>query len=265
MPEPILLYNTNVELSNGLKKTDEKETRFFKKDTSVPDYFLFLVKNSKNPVKFVIICPGGGYDHVYFREPLYIAKWLNSNGISAAVLRYRSPNYGYSNLPSDDLKELIKVARTNAKKWNINPQKVGVMGFSAGAHVASTAAVHFEKEYKPDFVSYFSGVFSINEKYCPKFVTDIFAGNQPAKRIIEYYSNENYVNKDTPASFIFANEDDDLIDYNNSVIFFEKLKENSIPAELYIYPQGGHTIGFGKTFKYKKELYDNYLKWLQNR
>ena len=247
-------------------------------DISVPTLTIFTPDAPSTSRTAVIIFPGGGYQINAIRhEGLDIAKVLNQWGVTAFVLKYRIPNdatMGNKEIgPLQDAQQAIRLVRENAKKWNIDPRKVGIMGFSAGGHLASTAATHFENavlpdarnaNLRPDFLVLGYPVISFSESIGHLGSRENLLGKSPSEEKILQYSNELRVTKDTPPTFIIHAADDEAVLPANSIAFYESLLKHKVPAELHIYERGGH--GFGMINPTTKEKWMDTLKnWLISR
>lgn len=207
----------------------------------------------------VVICPGGGYgmlavDH----EGYQIAEWFNNMGVSAFVLKYRLPSDAImkdkSIGPLQDAQEAIRIIRRNAKVWSINPRKIGIMGFSAGGHLASTASTHFnDKVYdvidttsaRPDFSILIYPVISMDTTITHRGSRDNLIGKTPSKEQTVRFSNELQVNQNTPPAFLVHATDDNAVPVQNSMNYLLALKKNKVAGELHIYEKGGHGFGLG--------------------
>lgn len=227
--------------------------------------YVYLPEKSESATPAVIICPGGGYialamDH----EGHTYAKWLAENGIAGIVLKYRMPN-GHHEIPLKDAKEAIRITRKNAKEWNIDTQKIGISGFSAGGHLASTAGTHFDNDTRPDFMVLFYPVITMDaNKNAHIGSRDNLLGNKrEAKQWTDYYSNELHVSPYTPPTLLLLSNDDTAVPPCNSINFYNALKYNGVNATMYIFPEGGHGWGLNESFPYCEEWKNLYLKWLK--
>jgi acetyl esterase/lipase len=226
---------------------------------SIPTLSVFLPNEMKPNQTAILIFPGGGYSHLAIdKEGTKIAHWLNSLGIVAFVLKYRLPNdlimTNKTIAPLQDAQEAVRYVRGNAEKWKLDPQKIGVMGFSAGGHLASTLATHFtdsiyESSYKisarPDFSLLIYPVISMENTITHKGSQTNLLGQNPSSLLIDTYSNEKKVNSDTPAAFLIHATDDTVVLPENSINYYLALKKNNILAELHLYEKGGHGFGIG--------------------
>lgn len=220
----------------------------------------------------VIICPGGSYKVIVFQgEGVATAKAFAKNGVAAFVLKYRLPNDSIladkKIGPLQDAQQAIKLVRENAAKWGIDVNKVGIVGFSAGGHLASTAATHFSKplienpkntSLRPDFQVLVYPVISMQEGLTHADSRRNLLGKNPAKETIDLFSNELQITKNTPPAYITHAADDKLVDVDNSIAYFEKLRHQSVEVEMHIYPKGGH----GFIFKQKDWIEPLFL-WMK--
>jgi acetyl esterase/lipase len=242
---------------------------------SRPSLTVFLAPKVKAATTAVIICPGGGYTNLAMDyEGTDVAQRFNESGITAFVLKYRIPDdYTMVNKeigPLQDAQRAIQVVRSRAAEWGIDPDRIGIMGFSAGGHLASTAGTHFEKNYidnpkhislRPDFMILIYPVISFKSPIAHQGSAHNLLGSNPsAEKIIEY-SNEMQVTGQTPPAFLVHAKDDNTVPYANSIVFSEALKKHRIPVELYLYENGGH--GFGMTNNTSRQPWmDLCIDWL---
>lgn len=237
-----------------------------------PTLEAYLPEKDKATGTAVIIIPGGGYSViVYSSEGTPNAKELASNGVAAFVLKYRLPSDAVmadkTIGPLQDAQQAIKVVRERAAEWGINPNKIGIMGFSAGGHLASTLATHYAKpviensnntSLRPDFQVLVYPVVTMQENLTHRDSRKQLLGQTPSKELVDLYSNELQVNENTPKAWIAHAADDVTVDVDNSINYFEALRRKKVPVEMHIYPKGGHGLG-GK----KEAWMSNLLKWMQ--
>ena len=237
-----------------------------------PSLQVFLPEKEKSTGTAILICPGGSYKVlVYDGEGVNTAKQLASNGITAFVLKYRLPTdelmIDKKIGPLQDAQQAIKIIRENALKWGIDIKKVGVMGFSAGGHLASTLATHYQKaliqneeqtNLKPDFQILIYPVISMQDNLTHKDSRNNLLGYNSFKETNDYYSSEKQLNAKSPPAYITHATDDTLVDAENSIVYFQKLKQLKVQAELHLYATGGHGFIF-KHQGWMNPLYD----WMQ--
>ena len=225
-----------------------------------PTLEIYLPEKGKETGAAVIICPGGGYSVVVYQgEGVSTAKELAKNGIAAFVLKYRLPNEAIMTDktigPLQDAQQAIKLLRENAVKWNVDPSKIGIMGFSAGGHLASTVATHFEKalienskgtNLRPDFQVVVYPVISMQQNLTHRDSRKQLLGEQPSQQLIDLFSNELQVKDNTPPAYITHAADDTTVDVDNSIGYFEALRKHKVQVEMHIYPKGNHGFVFGR-------------------
>nr|WP_315238317.1 alpha/beta hydrolase [uncultured Flavobacterium sp.] len=243
---------------------------------SVTTLSVFIPKEIKPDQTAVLIFPGGGYSHLSMdKEGTKVAEWLNSLGIVAFVLKYRLPSdlimKNKSVGPLQDAQEAIRYVRSNASKWNIDPNKIGTIGFSAGGHLASTLATHFDdKVYeskfnisaRPDFSILIYPVISMDSNITHKGSQINLLGKEPSQILIDNFSNDKKITPQTPPTFLVHASDDSAVLPENSINYYLALKKNNISAELHIYEKGGH--GFGLGVKDTSQFWTNDCKeWLK--
>lgn len=223
-----------------------------------PGMYFFPVAKSENRGTTVLICPGGGFErlsHIY--NGFNFAKWFNSKGINVFVLLYRLPHQqDLKNKqlgPVTDIQRAMRIIRANASNWNLQKDKIGVMGVSAGGHAASTLLTHLRDvsaindsfdtvSYRPDFAILLSPVISMG-KFAHGGSRKNFLGSDTSKAMIEKYSNELQVNSSAPPTFIVHAQNDSTVNVRNSVMFYSALIDKNVQASLHVFPQGGHGIG----------------------
>ncbi len=226
----------------------------------VPDIAVYLPSKRSATGQAVIICPGGGYHYLaYDWEGSDIARYLNSIGVAAMVLKYRLPVYGNVvesyKVPLMDAQRAMRLVRFNAAQWNISPYKIGIMGFSAGGHLASTLGTHFDQgnpaatdsvermSCRPDFMILTYPVISFADSITHQGSREALIGKDPDGKMTSFYSSELQVTKDTPPAFLVHSGDDQAVPVENSLLMYQALLAQNIPAEMHIFPEGGH--GFG--------------------
>ena len=235
---------------------------------------LTVFKPERPNGKAVIICPGGGYAILAFdKEGTRVAEEFNKWGVTAFVLKYRLPddsiNIDRSLAPLQDAQQAIRWARANAAQYGIDRNKIGIMGFSAGGHLASTAATHFNfkadavnndtTSARPDFAVLIYPVITFDSTFGHKGSRNNLVGANASKEKFDFYSNELQVSLTTPPTFLIHAGDDATVPVENSIRFYQACVKNKVPAEMHIYPKGGH--GFGM---YNKATDDYWMERLRN-
>lgn len=232
------------------------------KDGDKPTLTIYLPPEEKMTGAAVVICPGGGYGHLAMdHEGHQIAQWLNSLGVAGFILKYRHRNsgagYGHP-APLQDAQRAIGMVRRRAKEWNVNPNRIGILGFSAGGHLASTAGTHFHKgrsdakdlidrvSCRPDFMILIYPVISMTEWFTHRGSRRNLLGDNPDKNLVESLSNEKQVTRETPPTFLVHTDEDKGVPAENSIYFYLALRKAKVPAEMHIYQKGRHGFGLGK-------------------
>jgi acetyl esterase/lipase len=275
----------DVDIPNS-QNSDEQELVLKEEITKIskvqiPTLEVYLPAKRSNSGRAVIICPGGGYHNLsYDWEGSDVAKWFNSKGIAAFVLKYRLPNSKSIKVsyeaPLQDAQRAIRLVRFHAGKWGVNVNKVGVIGFSAGGHLASTLGTQYDMPNKfkeseidvisarPDFMALIYPVVTMKSDYTHKGSRNALIGENPNDGLVAQYSNELQVTKDTPSAFLVHSGDDKVVPVENSLNMYKALKENGVEAEMHIYSYGGHgyalAIGRGRLQNWTDRLSD----WLQS-
>ncbi len=228
-------------------------------DVSEPTLTVYPAENPNGLA--VVACPGGGYVRLSMdHEGHDLAQWFNAQGITYAVLKYRMPN-GHSDVPLSDALQAIRLMRAHADEWHFT--QVGIMGASAGGHLATTAATHYTSDSRPDFQILFYPVVSMHTENTHRGSFEHLLGPDPSEELLERYSNEQQVTEDTPPAFIMHSSDDGSVPVTNSVNYYLALVAHHVPAALHIYPVGGHGWGFRDNFTYKREWTGELEKWLR--
>lgn len=225
----------------------------------VPGVYLFLPAKDKANGAAVVICPGGGYGHLAISyEGDDVARWLNTLGVVGVVLRYRhAPAYRHP-IPMHDAQRALRYVRAHAKEWNVDPKRVGVLGFSAGGHLASTVSTHFDDgktdardpidrlSCRPDFSILVYPVISLRESFAHIGSRNNLLGKSPDSKLVEYLSSERQVTKQTPPAFLVHTSEDRAVPPENSVAYYLALRRLNIPTELHVYEKGRHGLGLGR-------------------
>ena len=261
----IKLWEGNPPESNGLSGEETKRDGSFIMNVSVPELEIYLPEKAGRKGMAVVICPGGGYSGVaYDHEGIMVAKWLNKEGIAAFILKYRMPNK-HKDVPLSDAWQAMRHVREHAAEYGVDAYKIGICGFSAGGHLASTASTHFATSgtsTRPDFSILFYPVVTMTNLTHGGSRNNLL-GDNPSEAEIHMFSNEKQVNVNTPPAILLLSDDDNAVLPENSVRYYEALKSNNIPATMYIFPTGGHGWGFRDNFEYNKQMTDLLSAWLK--
>ena len=241
-----------------------------------PTLTIYEAPKEKSNGTAVVICPGGGYGVLAAgHEGSEVAQQFNKAGITAFVLRYRLPKgecmTDKAFVPLMDAQQAIYFVRAQAKQYNIDPNKIGIMGFSAGGHLASSAGTHFTQavrkelsgvNIRPDFMLLIYPVISFNDSIGHIGSRDNLIGKNPDQKLLHLFSNEEQVNAQTPPTFLVHASDDDGVNPENSIQFYQALLKNKVPAELHLYEHGGHGFGLHNTTT-TEDWFASCLAWLK--
>lgn len=280
--ETLPLYPHEIPNSNPAPNQEKRVVRdngtVIISGISVPSLTVFLPAHPVSTHTAVVICPGGGYQiNAIKHEGFDVARKLNEWGVAAFVLKYRIPDDAYMVHkeigPLQDAQQALRMVRERAAEWKIDPHRIGIMGFSAGGHLASTAATHFAKavipdagsmNLRPDFLILAYPVISFSDSIGHIGSRNNLLGKSPSKEKIREYSNELQVTEETPPTFLVHAGDDKSVPPLNSIAFYEALLTHHVPAELHIYERGGH--GFGMNNRTTDEDWMSSLRnWLISR
>lgn len=245
-PTPFDLYTKDVPGARGTSTAD------------TPSLSLYLPSDGKANGAAVVVCPGGGYGGLAEHEGHPIAKWLNDLGVAAVVLKYRLGSAGYRHpIMLNDAARAIRTVRARAAEWKVDPHRIGILGFSAGGHLASTAATHFDAgapnapdpidrvSSRPDFAVLAYPVITMEDEYTHKGSRQNLLGDNPSRDLIELLSNEKQVTVKTPPCFLVHTADDAAVPVENSLLFTLACKKAGVPVELHVFEHGPHGFGLG--------------------
>jgi len=263
----------------GAQEKIEKKDIIIISNVQTPDIAIYLPSKRFATGQAVIICPGGGYWVLaYDLEGTDVARYFNSIGVAAIVLKYRLPTYGNCiephKAPLMDAQRAMRLVRANAAKWNINPAKIGIMGFSAGGHLASTLGTHFDygdktaadsvehQSCRPDFMILMYPVISFIDSSSHKGSHEALLGKNPAKELLNYYSNELQVRDDTPPAFFAHADNDSGVPIENTLLMYKAMRKKNISTELHILSEGGHGFGLGVNNEHVGSWTNNLKLWL---
>jgi acetyl esterase/lipase len=246
----------------------------------IPTLTIYLPPPEKATGAAVVICPGGGYGHLAMdHEGHQIGRWLNSFGVAGFIVKYRHRNsgagYGHP-APLQDAQHAIRTVRSRAAEWKIKPDRIGIIGFSAGGHLASTAVTHFnDKVYdprddidkasaRPDFGILIYPVISLAAPYTHRGSGRNLLGTDPDKKLLASLSNETQVTPETPPTFLIHTWEDKVVPAENSIYFYLAMRKVKVPAEMHLFLKGRHGFGLGQTHGAVSAWPDLCEKWMEN-
>jgi acetyl esterase/lipase len=228
-----------------------------KTELDIPTLTRYQASPQKANGTAVVVCPGGGYGMLAGHEELPPAQWLNSQGVTAFVLKYRlGPRYHHP-VMGQDVQRAIRMVRARAAEWGIDPNRIGVLGFSAGGHLASTAATHFSEgnpnaadpiervSSRPDFAVLIYPVITMTAPYAHEGSRRNLLGENPAPDLLTLLSNEKQVRPNTPPTFLVHGANDSVVACQNSLMFADACRKKGVPVELHLYEDGEHGFGMG--------------------
>lgn len=213
----------------------------------------------------VILCPGGGYGHLekWYEGYLWFP-FFYRHGFTVAMLEYRLPNHNHQ-VPMIDGAEAVRLMRARAGEWGYERNNVGIMGFSAGGHLASTLLVSERASVRPDFGLLFYPVISMKKELTHRNSHDCLLGKNASEQLEIQYSNELHVSDRTPPTYIAVSSDDPIVDPQNSIRFHDEMRAKNRPVLLRVYPHNGHGWGYHLSFPYHEQMLDDLADWLSNR
>ncbi len=255
------LWQDGLPNSNGMESQGYDDA----KRNYKPSISVYLPQNVSAPTKAVLVLPGGGYTMLCLDyEGHEWAEFFLGNDIATIVVKYRLP-YGHCEVPQSDVFEAIRLVRAHAAEWNIDPNNVGVMGFSAGGHLTSTVSTHWkDRSERPDFQICMYPLISADPSITILWCYEQFLGKNPSQEQLNLYSNELQVREDTPRAFIGLSDDDSLVSPLHSTKYYEALKKHHVSATLHIYATGEHGWGINENFRYHLEMLGDLRAWLRS-
>ncbi|MFN0019973.1 MAG: alpha/beta hydrolase [Pirellulaceae bacterium] len=253
----------------GAKGTEAKDK---------PTLIIYLPEKEKANGGAIVVCPGGGYGGLAMdHEGHQIARWLNENGIAAFICDYRHRGKGYGHpAPLEDAQRAIRTVRSRAKEFNVDPAKIGILGFSAGGHLTSSAVTHFDKgkadsddpiqkvSCRPDFGVLCYPVIAFNEKFTHVGSQNNLLGKDASEDLIKSMSSEKQVTAETPPCFLWHTYEDTGVPPENSVVFYLACIKNKVPAELHVYEKGRHGVGLAKGMAGTENWPMECIAWMKN-
>lgn len=212
----------------------------------------------------VVACPGGGYRFLSMQnEGIWFARLFNPNGISLMVLKYRLPKQRHT-VPLEDAEQAMRIVRSHAAEWGVDTANVGIMGSSAGGHLATTLATHYHsKATRPDFQILLYPVVTMDKSFTDQGTHDNLIGKDASPEMEELYSNEKHVTDDTPRAFIIFSSNDRTVPLKNGFLYAQAMVDHKIPVSLHVYPDGYHGFGYNPDFKDADIWHKELLRWLK--
>jgi acetyl esterase/lipase len=248
-------------------------------DNDKPTLAISLPPAEKATGAAVVVCPGGGYGGLAMSyEGIDIGNWLNEHGVAAFVLKYRHKGSGYAHpAPLSDAQRAIRTVRARAAEFHVNPQRIGILGFSAGGHLASSAGTHFDAgkaasddpieraSCRPDFLILCYPVISFTAPTTHQGSKKNLLGENPDPKLVESMSSELQVTPDTPPTFLWHTDADSGVPPENSVLFYLALRKAKVPAELHIFEKGKHGLGLAAGVPAVSSWPDRAIDWMRGR
>lgn len=258
-PFDVTLWQDGLPNTNG---AGDSVFNNLKEKAALPFMRVFLPEKSKATGRAVVALPGGGYGHLASAHEGYDwAEFFNERGIALFVLNYRMP-HAHCEVPASDVYEAIRLIRERASEWGVNTQDLGVMGSSAGGHLATTVATHAVAAVRPNFQILFYPVVTMDPSFTHGGSRANLIGKEPSPGLEAKYSNEKQVDSQTPPAILLCSNDDRAVPTPNSVEYYLALRANGVSASLYIYPTGGHGWGFRDNFAFHDAMLKNLSDWL---
>ena len=262
--ETILIWDNNkAPHSNGLEGEAYEATPYRLVNTTKAQLYVYNADPAKATGQAVVICPGGGYAKLSMDQEGYLmAQWLAKNGIAAFVLEYRLPN-GHKEVPLEDTVEAIRIVRKKAKKFNIDPAKVGVMGFSAGGHLAASVSNIPPVEERPNFSILFYPVVIANHYTSHSGSFRNLLGKGFSQADADEFSMDKLASENTPPTILLLSDDDTTVPAAGAAMYYTSLRYHGVRAAMYVFPEGKHGWGNYDKFSYQKEWQHLLLRWLK--
>ena len=249
--QEIVLWPNGAPTSNGV-------------DTDTAKVYVSLPDAKRATGRCIVICPGGGYSHLAMNHEGHDwAPFFNNMGIATVVLKYRMP-HGVCQVPLEDAEEAMRLVRRNAKQWNINPDQVGIMGSSAGGHLASTLATRSKGDAAANFQILFYPVITMDPSFTHLGSHDNLLGKDAKKKLEREYSNDLQVTRVTARAFIVLSDNDHAVLPVNGVNYYFECDRHGGPASLHVYPAGGHGWGIRTSFAFHVEMMQELRTWLNS-
>lgn len=276
------LWPGDIPFSNGIVGEEEYTDKGHVKNIQDPTITIYLPEKAKATGAAVVICPGGGYRVLAIKHEGHdIAKWFNEFGVAGIVVKNRLPTSenitDTSEVAMTDAQRAVRMVRHHAADWGIEKDKIGIMGFSAGGHLASTVGTHFDYgiansadpiqkvSCRPDFMILMYPVISMSEDFMHAGSMKNLLGNNQSYEQKLRFSNEKQVTSETPPAILIHSSDDKAVPVENSIRFYEAMIKNNVPAELHIFNSGGHGYGLGRKDGTSHNLWtENCQAWMMD-
>lgn len=260
--EHIVIWNNDTApTSSELWGDTYIEKGVFEANNNVAELFIYYADAKHNTGKAVVVCPGGGYHNLAIGyEGHDMARWFASQGVTAAVLKYRMPN-GHPEVPRNDAERALQIMRSKADTLGFNPSQVGIVGSSAGGHLAASTGTL--SDVKPAFMILLYPVITAREGQSHRRSFECLLGKNFTPEQARNYSLEKRVSRQTPSTLLLLSDDDTIVPTLSSVLFYEALKANGVKASMHIFPSGDHGWGIKSTFKYYDEWRQIAMDWLK--
>lgn len=244
-----------------------------------PNLIIYLPPQEKACGSAIVVCPGGGYGGLAMdHEGHQIARWLNEHGIAAFICDYRHRGKGYGHpAPLQDAQRAVRTVRARAQEFGVQPNKIGILGFSAGGHLASSAATHFDEgkadaadavervSCRPDFAVLCYAVIALDQPFTHKGSQKNLLGENPDPELVKLMSNELQVTSKTPPCFLWHTYEDTGVPPENSIVFYSALVKAKVPSELHVFEKGRHGVGLGKGINGTEGWSSACIAWLKGR
>lgn len=252
--------NSTAKYSNEITANELIKDNFKVYNTSSTELYIFKAPKEKATGYSVVIYPGGGYRYLSF--PITFPEWLRENGITAVVVKYRLPNYGHKEAMLEDAVGAVEYMRANAERYNLDPQKIGVCGNSAGGHLAAWVSNIMEDGKKPHFSILVYGAMVRDSFHNSYSANQIICGYNVTPAEAEQISTPNLVGPTTPPALLLLSDDDLTVKPYSSTAYYKALKQYGIPASMHIYPSGGHGWSGRLKWKYRQQWLDAVKDWI---
>lgn len=258
----VIWHNDKAPHSNGLTGEAYETSKYRLVNTTEAVMYIYHADKAKATGQSVVICPGGGYGKLSMdQEGFLMAQWLAKNGITGIVLEYRLPN-GHKEVPLEDAVEAIRIVRKRAKKWGLDPAKVGIMGFSAGGHLAASASNIPAVEDRPNYSILFYPVLTVGDFNTHRGSFRNLLGKQHTEAEANEWAMDKIASEQTPPTILLLSDDDTTVPAAGSALYYAALRYHGVKAAMYVFPVGGHGWGNYSKFSYQKEWQHLLLRWM---